>query len=906
MLLPAKLSRPRQLKNVVIRQRLLDKLGDAKNYHLVLLTSPAGYGKTTMVTQWAEQLPHVGWLSLDEQDNFSERFAAYLVESVQQATDQFCQRSSVMANKRQYANLTALVSQLLVELSQWPEHLYLVLDDYHQITSNEIHDAMRFFIRNQPDNVTLVILSRMIPTLGIARLRIRERLLEIDSQQLAFTHDEAQQFFECRLPTPVAKEQSDKLCDEVAGWVTAFQLLVISSGIDAHPPLSGQGLAGISASHLNEYLVEEVINRTQPQTREFLLRCGLLRSMCHQLIEAVTGYPNSQQWLEEIERQGLFVQRLDDAGQWFCFHPLFASFLRQRCALEMAEQLPAIHQAAAQGWLDLGYPNEAIQHALSSDNSDLLITILSDYGWTLFNHSELALLNKCLASFSSEQLVAYPKLLLLRAWLAQSQHRISEAELLLVDAETLLQEHHIEINRELNAEFQALRAQVAINNGQLEAAESYARHSLDELPAHNFYARIVATSVIGEVLHCRAQLEQGLKVMQQCELMAIEHGVFHYALWSLLQQSEILIAQGLLQAAYEVQVRAFQLVETEHLQQLPMHEFLLRLRSQLLWSWGRLDESEQAARKGLDVIAHYPARQQLQCLAMLAKCDLVRGNLDNARVHLSRCENLLSGGYNHIDWIINVDKPRVIYWQMTGDRNAALQWLATTMQPDGAENHFLQGQWRNIARAQIIVGQYQEAEKTLTMLNKNAEQLGLVSDLNRNYLILNSLYWHSDQPVLAQKALIEALRLASRTGFISHFVIEGEILAQQLRQLLQLDVLGELETQRAHSVLRQIDQHDKHKVAHFDEQFVEQLLQRPDVPELVRVSPLTTREWQVLGLIYSGFSNEQIATELDVAATTIKTHIRNLYQKLGISHRREAIAQAQQFLQMMGYASESE
>ncbi|HDL7971603.1 TPA: transcriptional regulator MalT, partial [Yersinia enterocolitica] len=140
-----------------------------------------------------------------------------------------------------------------------------------------------------------------------------------------------------------------------------------------------------------------------------------------------------------------------------------------------------------------------------------------------------------------------------------------------------------------------------------------------------------------------------------------------------------------------------------------------------------------------------------------------------------------------------------------------------------------------------------------------------------------------------------------RTGFISHFVIEGEAMAQQLRQLIQLNALPELEQHRAQRILKDINQHHRHKFAHFDEIFVDKLLTHPQVPELIRTSPLTQREWQVLGLIYSGYSNDQIASELDVAATTIKTHIRNLYQKLGVAHRQDAVQQAQRLLQMMGY-----
>ena len=283
----------------------------------------------------------------------------------------------------------------------------------------------------------------------------------------------------------------------------------------------------------------------------------------------------------------------------------------------------------------------------------------------------------------------------------------------------------------------------------------------------------------------------------------------------------------------------------------------MRIRAQLLWAWSRLDEAESCARQGLNVLSSFQPQQQLQCLALLVQCSLARGDLDNARNHLNRLENLLGNGQYHSDWVSNADKVRVIYWQMTGDKKSAANWLRRSLR--------------------------------------------LMSDLNRNLLLLNQLYWQAGRKNDAQRVLLEALQLANRTGFISHFVIEGEVMAQQLRQLIQLNTLPELDQHRAQRILREINQHHRHKFAHFDENFVERLLNHPEVPELIRTSPLTQREWQVLGLIYSGYSNEQIAGELAVAATTIKTHIRNLYQKLGVAHRQDAVQHAQQLLKMMGY-----
>lgn len=899
MLIPSKLSRPVRLDNTVVRDRLLAKLSSAKNYRLVLVTSPAGYGKTTLVAQWAASQPHLGWFSLDEGDNQPERFANYLIAAIQQATGKHCVTTEMMVQKRQYASLVSLFGQLFIELAECQHAFKLVIDDYHLITNPVIHDAMRFFLRHQPDNLTLVVLSRNLPQLGIANLRVRDQLLEVGSHQLAFTQRETKQFFDCRLSSPLDDQESHQICEDVAGWVTALQLIALSARQkNTATQHSARRLSGINASHLSDYLVDEVLDTVTPATRLFLLKTSLLRSMNDALIVRVTGEENGQMWLEDLERQGLFIQRMDDDGEWFNYHPLFGSFLRQRCQWEMATELPAIHRAAAEGWMAQGYPAEAIHHGVAAGDTALLRDILHQHAWDLFNQSELALLEESLNALPWSVLLDNPRLLLLKAWLMQSQHRFQEVNNLLARAE---EEMTREPDESLHGEFNALRAQVAINAGNPDEAERLSMLALETLPFASFYGRIVATSVHGEVLHCKGELNNSLALMQQTEQMAQLNEVWHYVLWSQIQQSEILFAQGFLQSAWEIQEKAFQLIQAQHLEQLPLHEFLLRIRSQLLWAWARLDESEAAARQGMDVLVNYQPQQQLQCLSLVIQNSLARGDLDNARGLLNRLENLLGNGSYHIDWVSNADKVRVIYWQMNNDKQAAENWLRQTPRPETVSNHFLQSQWRNIARAQILLEEFGTAETILEELNENARRLHLMSDLNRNLLLLNQLYWQADRKSDALQVLVEALSLANRTGFISHFVIEGEPMAQQLRQLIQLATLPELEQHRAQRILKEINQHHRHKFAHFDESFVHRLLNHPDVPELIRTSPLTQREWQVLGLIYSGYSNDQIAGELDVAATTIKTHIRNLYQKMGVAHRREAVQQAQELLKMMGY-----
>ena len=205
---------------------------------------------------------------------------------------------------------------------------------------------------------------------------------------------------------------------------------------------------------------------------------------------------------------------MDDTGEWFCYHPLFGNFLRQRCQWELAAELPEIHRAAAESWMAQGFPSEAIHHALAAGDALMLRDILLNHAWSLFNHSELSLLEESLKALPWDSLLENPQLVLLQAWLMQSQHRYGEVNTLLARAE-----HEIKDIREgtMHAEFNALRAQVAINDGNPDEAERLAKLALEELPPGWFYSRIVATSVLGEVLHCKGELTRSLALMQQTD-----------------------------------------------------------------------------------------------------------------------------------------------------------------------------------------------------------------------------------------------------------------------------------------------------------------------------------------------------------------------------------------------------
>lgn len=876
------------------RTKLLGTLALAKSYPLTLVIAPAGYGKTTLVSQWKARLlaknEPVSWFALDESDNNAEQFSRYFASALEQAT-------GLPLGEIVYKNnLIEYFGQLLIALNEAPRHFYLIIDDYHLIDNPEIHDALRFWLKHQPETMSLVMLSRLTPPLSITNLRIHEQLLEIDVHQLAFSPAETRLFFEQKLNKTLSDEWAFALCEKVEGWATALQLMsfAIKQNVDLLE-FPEKLLNKLNQQHIADYLNEEVFHYVDPQMKLFMQRCAVLRSMNEKLVVAVTQDENGVKKLDELEKAGLFISRLlnEDGEIWWKFHPILASYLSQSCRLELPNEWQRLHEIASKTWLKLGYGSEALYHAQMLNDPQTLYQILQDHGWALFHQGQLKLLETSLSYLPAEQLWQDENLVLLKAWLAQSQHRHQEVS-------GILQKFQPKqpLTESLQGHFDALKAQVAINAGDEEQAYSLANQALKNLSDEFGYALIVATSVIGEAQHCRGYLKEGLSLMQQVEKMATEQHAYHHWLWSRLQQSEILSAQGFLQSAYDLLKDTT--LQTNAFHQIPMNEFLLRLKGQILWEWHHLDQAEAMANAGIEVLEK--EEEQIQSLIILAKISLTKGDLNNAERLIEQGKLLMSRCSPHKDWITALDEVQLIYWQMRNDTSQLESWLAQVNIPTQEYNHFTQRQWRNIARCYLLQGDYEQALKILNSLLKTTAIFNLVSDSQRALILRNRVYSLQGKPELAQRDLIQALNLSQQTNFISAFVIEGDLMARQIRELLQINVLEELSVHKAQFILRSINQHNRHKTAHFDEEFVKNLLENPQVPELLKISPLTQREWQVLGLIYSGYSNEQISQELVVAMTTIKTHIRNLYQKIGVANRAEAIEYTRSLLRMMGYS----
>lgn len=884
------------------RERFNDLLQGLDAVSLVLVHAPAGYGKTTTVAERLDALDaDTAWYRLETSDNDAARFGAYLAHALNRATDGGCEDTLATLQGSGYPTLETLLTNLLAELPRTDAPLFLVLDDYHLISNPEIHEGLRFLLRHMPGNLTLVIVTRTLPPVGVAQLRMQGRMIEITSRDLAFEPDEAQTYLEHRLPFEVSRENIERAVRRVEGWISALQLLAASAATSLEFSDFVDQLED-GNQHVFDYFDELLGDSLTEQQHTFLLRTSILDRFNAGMVMRVMDDPDGQSLLSSLLSMGLFITPVDNSALWFRYHPLFSVYLRHLLTCTTRENQRELHQRAADAWLQLDHAEEAAKHAIAAEDPDRINRVLGLHGRKFFTEGQFTLLQRCLDTLPQDQIAQDPTLTLLRAWVAQGQYKFDEVENWLSAAESRLQASMSEdTQKAVHGEFSAIRAQVAMNYGDGDRALSLAREAIEQEARYLPTSRVAAASVIGEALFVRGELDEALARMLDTEHLARAHQAHQNVLWALCQQSEISVAMGLLQKAYNIQERAFQYAEDNQLNHLPILEFLFRIRSQVMWEWHHLESAERCALQGIEILEAQGERWYVQSYTSLAKVAQARGRQTLCADYIAKIQKMLASGDYHLDWVANAHATMLSYWDAVRDHDSIQRWLtiAPPCDPANATNHFYQCNGRNQARALVSLGSLQEAEPLLESLTQVAERLGLKTDLNRNHIALANLYWQQERRDDAMQQMKTALQLASTTGAVGSFLRLGKVLIVILKALISEALIDGMELQRAERLIQLAQQQRDFSRAiriSLDEAIIQDIIDRPDVPELIRTSPLTRREWQILSLIHAGLSNDQIAEHLKVASTTVKTHIRSLYQKQNISHRSEAIELAKDLL----------
>src|SRR5215208_1553036 len=367
-ILATKLYIPQPQPRVVLRPRLIERLNEGLQRRQTLISAPAGFGKTTLLSEWVATLPRpAAWLSLDEGDNDPTRFLAYLVAALRTIAPDVGEGALGMLRSPQPPPTESVTTALLNEISTIPYDLVLVLDDYHVIDAEAVDEALAFVLEHMPPRMHLVMATREDPQLRLARLRARDQLTEVRAADLRFAPSEAAEFFDEVMGLELSAEEVVALEERTEGWIAGLQLAALS--MRGREDVGGfiRAFAGDNR-YIVDYLAEEVLQRQPERTRSFLLQTSILERLSGPLCDAVTGQEDGNALLETLERGNFFVVPLDDRRHWYRYHHLFAEVLSAHLMAEQPDLVATLHRRASEWYEQNGSAADAIRHALAAED----------------------------------------------------------------------------------------------------------------------------------------------------------------------------------------------------------------------------------------------------------------------------------------------------------------------------------------------------------------------------------------------------------------------------------------------------------------------------------------------------------------------------------------------------------
>ncbi len=519
-------TRPR----VVSRPRLIERLNEGLHRKLTLLSAPAGFGKTTLVSEWiVENDQPAAWLSLDEGDSDPERFLMYLIAALQTVAPEIGAGVTRVLALPRPPSTRSLLTALLNDISALPSPIVLVLDDYHLVDSEPVTEAIAFLIEHLPPQMHLVITTREDPPFPLPRLRAREQMTELRAADLRFTAGETAAFMSDVMGLDLSESDVATLETRTEGWIAGLQLAALSMRDRDDLPGFIQAFAG-DDRYIVDYLVEEVLQRQPPHLRQFLLQTSILHRLSGPLCDTVTGRDDSRKLLEALERGNLFVIPLDDKRQWYRYHRLFAEVLGAYLLDEHPDEVPLLHRRASEWFQQREMPTEAIYHAFAADDFALAADLVERSLPAMGRSRQEATLLVWMRALPAEVIRVRPVLSVHYAGiLMQASGQLEGVEDLLRDAERWLDLKagvppppgqmvvgDDDAFRRLPGQIAIYRAGQALIRGDVDGTMRYAGQALDLLPEHDDFGRGAAAGLLGLAFWSSGDLEAGLRMYTEC------------------------------------------------------------------------------------------------------------------------------------------------------------------------------------------------------------------------------------------------------------------------------------------------------------------------------------------------------------------------------------------------------
>jgi LuxR family transcriptional regulator, maltose regulon positive regulatory protein len=898
-ILTTKLYIPAPRPKVVLRQRLIERLDESLQRRLTLISAPAGFGKTTLLASWLASLSSelhvlssessqsdqtqnsklraqnfkVAWLSLEDGENDPTRFLTYLVAALQTIAATIGEGVLAVLQSPQPPPTEAILTALLNDIAALPNHVVLVLDDYHVIGAKPLDTAVAFLLEHLPPHVHVVIATREDPHLPLPRMRAQRQLTELRVADLRFTFAEAAEFLNQIMGLSLSAEDIAALETRTEGWIVGLQLAALS--MQGHQDAAGF-IRSFGGSHhfVLDYLLQEVLHKQPGSVQTFLLRTSILDRMCGPLCDALMNErPRTKDEsdaalvLEDLERANLFIVPLDNERRWYRYHHLFADLLRQRLRRHVdasAEDdkisVAELHVRASTWYEDNRLEIEAFQHAAAANDIARAERLMEGQGMPLHFRGAVAAILGWLAGLPTAVLdarpslwVKYAEILLVTGQTTGVDQKLEAAEAALHGAESDDKTRHL-IGHIANA-----RATLALTRYQVDNMIFQSRRALEYLHADDLPFRATAYWTLGNAYQLQGDHVAARGAITEALALSQAAGSVFTTILAAIGLGQIQEVDNQLYLAAETYRQVLQLAG-EHPQQI-IYEAQLGL-ARVCYEWNDLNGAEQHAQQSLQLARQYESAidRFVVCEVFLARLKLAQGDADGAVALLAQVGQL-ARQKNYVHRIPEVAAAQVVALLRQGDLAAAA--------------HLAQAHKLPICQARVLLAQGDPAGALamLEPLRQEAEAKGW-QDERLKALVLQAVAHHArGEKELAVSLLGEALALAEPGGYIRVFVDEG----LPIKRLLQEVASRGMAPEYTRRVLAGFSRGGAKRAAH---------------PALVE--PLSERELQVLGYIADGYKDQEIADRLFLSLYTVKVHARNIYGKLGVNKRTQAVARARE------------
>jgi LuxR family maltose regulon positive regulatory protein len=882
---------------LVSRPRLVETLNTGLQRKLTLISAPAGFGKTTLVSEWLASCEQpAAWLSLDEEDNDLARFLAYLVGALQ-VLPSLCEAgvgesalAMLHASRPQPPPVGAILTALINESAAVSTAFILILDDYHLIQAQPIHNALTFLIDHQPPSMHLVLATRADPPLPLARLRGRGQLTELRQTDLRFTNAEAAEFLNQVMGLNLSAEDIIALDTRTEGWIVGLQLAALSlqGRTDLH-----DFITAFSGGHhyILEYLVEEVVRRQPEPIQRFLIQTSILDRLCGPLCDAVrfgespsaTGDSTGEAMLAYLQQHNLFIIPLDDEHQWYRYHHLFAdllgNLLRKRQPLEHIQQL---HSRACAWYDQNGLAAKAVSHALAAEDFERAAQLIERYSLAMVARGELTTLLRWIDALPQDIARGRPWLCLHQAWPLTFAGRTAAVESLLRQIEDHVSlDSSVSDSKAILGNVAAMRAMLTTMHGDMSRAVELAHQADALLPADSWDQRTIIPFVLASAYYAQGELAKANQALTEKLEMGRTSGNLWAVVRSLCDLADLRIMRGRLGEAGTLVQEALQQAEARGARQFGTVGYVLVKLSELLYEHNDLRTAQDHVQEGLHLMQGW--QQPYEMVSGYTMLAAICQAQKDARCTLEALRNAekIQAQHPHYDKLtrmVNLCRIRLGLAQNEPE-NAARQ--ATTIQLGEATPSVFREQ-EQIVLARVLIAQqkWDEALSLLLQLAKDAEsgqRFGHLVEILALQAITRGLLGDTVQ---ALSALEQAFVIGEPEGYVRVFVDLGAPMAD----LLQHAAAQGIAPNYAHKLLAAFGTDETESIA----------AEAPFSGASSLVEPLTDRELEVLRLLGNGYANQDIAEALFITLNTVKKHASGIYSKLGVHSRTQAVVRAQE------------